>query len=362
MESNQTIPITKDYKVLVGCMTYNHSKYIVDALNGFAMQKTNFPFACIVMDDASTDGEPDVIKDWLKKECDMERADFYDLDLAYVIITPHQTNANCTMVVYLLKRNLYNDGKLKYDLVKDWGYHSEYLALCEGDDYWTDPEKLQIQSDCLDTHPEVDMCAHSFIEKNVISESAACIILKGKEHIISPEDVIANGGGLLATCSLFYRKTIEQEGLIYLKSFWHDYTLMIQGSLRGGIYYLPFTLSTHLLFVPNSFNSKQFSGEYSYKAYGDKITAVLNILDYDKDFVFHKSICAAQLSYSVTYDNKPWENIKKFIQYKEGFWLLSNIRKILVISKCLCPKFSQKIMFLVKKRELPWLSANKLSN
>ena len=51
----------QEYKVLVRCFTFNHSKYIEDTLNSFAMQQTNFPFVCLVIDDASTDGEQEVI-------------------------------------------------------------------------------------------------------------------------------------------------------------------------------------------------------------------------------------------------------------------------------------------------------------
>lgn len=64
----------QNYKVLVSCFTYNQSKYIEDALNGFVMQQTTFPFVRLVMDDASTDGEQDIIKVWMERECDMSKA------------------------------------------------------------------------------------------------------------------------------------------------------------------------------------------------------------------------------------------------------------------------------------------------
>ena len=55
------------FKVCVRCMTYNHSAFIEDAMNGFCMQRTNFPFVCIIVDDASTDSEQEVIKNYLQK-------------------------------------------------------------------------------------------------------------------------------------------------------------------------------------------------------------------------------------------------------------------------------------------------------
>ncbi len=93
--------------VLVNWLTYNQSKYILDALNGFVMQKTNFPFVCLVMDDASSDGEQEVIKGFLDRECAMESAEFSEIEEANIVVVPHKTNPNCMMAVYFLKNNLY---------------------------------------------------------------------------------------------------------------------------------------------------------------------------------------------------------------------------------------------------------------
>lgn len=158
----------QDYKVLVRCFTYNQSKYIEDALNGFAMQQTNFPFVCLVMDDCSTDGEQEVIKAWMDCECDMEKAENVEIELSNIILVPHKLNTNCTFAFYLLKQNLYGTGK-KIPLVTPWCDHCEYEALCEGDDYWTHPEKLQKQVDYLDSHSECGLVytkVKRLIEKN----------------------------------------------------------------------------------------------------------------------------------------------------------------------------------------------------
>lgn len=150
----------QDYKVLVFCATYNQSKYIEEALNGFAMQKTNFPFACLVVEDCSTDGEQDAIKAWLERECDMSKAEYVDLELSNVILVPHKMNENCTFAIYLLKRNLWKEPKLKETLVKPWREHCEYEALCEGDDYWIAGDKLHKQVSFLEVHKEYNVCSH----------------------------------------------------------------------------------------------------------------------------------------------------------------------------------------------------------
>lgn len=152
----------QDYRVLCLCYTYNQVKYIEDTLNGFAMQKTDFPFACLVVEDCSTDGEQDAIKAWLERECDMSKAEYIDHELSNVILVPHKTNVSCTFAIYLLKRNLWKEPELKETLVKPWREHCEYEALCEGDDYWTSPFKLQKQSDFLDTHEKHSFCTHNY--------------------------------------------------------------------------------------------------------------------------------------------------------------------------------------------------------
>ena len=146
------------FKVLVRCFTYNQSKYIVETLNGFAIQTTNFPFVCLVMDDASTDGEQDVIKTWMEKECDMARAEFLDIPSSIVILVPHYVNTSCIFAFYMLKKNLHNVESQKMELVNSWRERSEYEALCEGDDYWIDSMKLQKQVDFLEDNQDYGMC------------------------------------------------------------------------------------------------------------------------------------------------------------------------------------------------------------
>lgn len=162
--SNTIYTPKHDYKVLVCCFTYNQSKYIEDALNGFAMQQTEFPFVCLVMDDCSTDGEQEVIKAWMERECDMVKAEYIDIELSNVIIVPHKSNTSCTFAFYFLKQNLYSSDKKKMNMVYPWRECCEYEAICEGDDYWIDPEKLQKQAEYMDEHRG---CVYLFTDRYI---------------------------------------------------------------------------------------------------------------------------------------------------------------------------------------------------
>lgn len=126
--------------VVIQCITYNHGPYIRDALDGFVMQKTDFPFVAIVHDDASTDNTAEIICEYAQKYPD--------------IILP-----------ILEKENQYSktDGSLGRILrnAKE-ATGAKYIALCEGDDYWTDPHKLQIQVDFLESNPEYSMVVTNY--------------------------------------------------------------------------------------------------------------------------------------------------------------------------------------------------------
>lgn len=149
-----------NFTLLVSCMTYNQSQFIGDTLSGFVIQRTCFPFVCLVMDDASTDGEQIVLREFLDKECDMGAASFNDTLEAEIIQVPHKTNPNCTFVVYFLKENLYGN-PLKKQLIDIWREKCKYEAFCEGDDYWTDPLKLQKQVSFLESNQDYSICFHS---------------------------------------------------------------------------------------------------------------------------------------------------------------------------------------------------------
>lgn len=152
-----------DYKVCITCFTYNQALYIEEALNGFCMQETDFPFVCAVVDDASTDGEPEVIKKYLQEHFDLEDRNVVrneETDDYIKIFARHKTNTNCFFVVLFLKYNHYRIGKDKIPYFSKWRDSVKYQATCEGDDYWIDSYKLQKQIDFLETHPDYVLCCH----------------------------------------------------------------------------------------------------------------------------------------------------------------------------------------------------------
>lgn len=122
-------------KLSILCVTYNQEKYIRSALDSFLMQKTNFDFEVLINDDKSSDSTIDILKEY------------------------EQRYPNIIKPIYQQK-NLWSQGvnisaKILYPIAQ-----GEYLALCDGDDYWTDEFKLQKQVDFLDSNPDFSICFH----------------------------------------------------------------------------------------------------------------------------------------------------------------------------------------------------------
>lgn len=154
------------FKVFVISITYNHSKFIKEAMDGFCMQQTDFPYICCIIDDASTDGEQKVLNDYLEHNFRVSEGYKKETEYAYVTFAQHNENRNCYFVVLLLKYNHYQKGIgwKKAEYIAEWRDNCKYEALCEGDDYWTDPKKLQKQVDFLDANPDYSMCFANAIE------------------------------------------------------------------------------------------------------------------------------------------------------------------------------------------------------
>lgn len=157
----------KEYKYMVctQCMTYNQNPFIEDALSGFSMQETTFPVVYVIVDDASTDGEPDVLKQWCEKNLALDESGVaYRKTMEYGDLTyaRHKEHKNLFFAVLLLSFNHYSNGlkQKKLEYIKYFMDCSKYFALCEGDDYWIHSNKIQRQVDFLESNPDYTMCFH----------------------------------------------------------------------------------------------------------------------------------------------------------------------------------------------------------
>ena len=124
--------------VSIVCITYNHEPYLRQTLEGFLMQETNFPVEIILAEDCSTDGTRSICEEYAAKYLEKIKYIYRDHNVGY---NENEYEAMCAA-----------SGK--------------YIAYCEGDDYWTDPLKLQKQVDFLEAHPEYSVCWHRCKHRN----------------------------------------------------------------------------------------------------------------------------------------------------------------------------------------------------
>ena len=246
-------------KVAIHCMIYNHGPYIRQCLDGFSMQKTDFPFVAVVMDDASTDNGPKLLWDYINIELDAETKQQGETDDYIRVIATHKNNPNCTFAVYFLKYNHHNLKKSKIPYIQEWDDASQYIAICEGDDYWIDPLKLQKQVDVFETNPDITMACnrtklYSERKKKFIGENYCY----NKSQIVNPKDVIYRTGLFISTCSILYKKTIKNN----IPDYWAkckvgDYPLQIMCAMKGKVYYFNEPMSVYRVENSNSWMGKQ---------------------------------------------------------------------------------------------------------
>lgn len=171
--------------VSILCATFNQKEYIAQAIESFLMQKVNFSFEIIIHDDASTDGTADIVREYAKKYPD--------------IIKPILQSENQHSKKNSIWKNfIYSKAKGKY------------LADCEGDDYWTDPNKLQRQVDFLENNPDYVLSTEN---ANILFTATGVVtpFSDQKERDISIEDLLIRRR--FATASAVYRSEFIQEFL-----------------------------------------------------------------------------------------------------------------------------------------------------
>ena len=165
--------------VSVAVITYNHENYIRQCLEGILMQKTDFPFEIIIGEDCSTDGTRKVIEEFEKK---------YP-----AIVKPIYQEKNVGGAV-----NAYS-----YCYPRLSG---KYIAICEGDDYWTDEYKLQKQVDFLEQNPEYVLCFHRVAavdkENNILNSQLA----SDKVILYNWKDILHIS---IPTLSAVFKKTFD---------------------------------------------------------------------------------------------------------------------------------------------------------
>ncbi len=219
--------------VSICCVTYNQETYIRDAIEGFLMQKCTFPYEILIHDDASTDGTSKIIKN-------------YAASYPALIFPIYQTE------------NQYSkkEGSLEARFV--WpNARGKYIAVCEGDDYWTDSGKLQKQVDLLEANPDCSLCFHNaiitFVDKSK-RDRHFCKDFKNKQ-VFGTKDLILKIW-FVPTASIMFRKSDKPDFPDWIKEVFND-DLALQSflSLKGNLIYIDEIMSVYRRYALNSLSA-----------------------------------------------------------------------------------------------------------
>ncbi len=213
----------------VNMITYNHEKYIAQALDSVLMQKVDFKYEIVVGEDCSTDRTRTILLEYKEKY-------------------PH---------IFTLILHEKNVGAAKNVQAVDQACRGEYIAVLEGDDYWTDPNKLQTQVDEMRKYPDCHMSFHPALEtwEDKSGESEIARRQAKGNRVFTTHEIIRGGGGLCPTASLVLKKDVlENLPQWFYEAPAGDYFTQIFGSLHGGALYIDRPMSAYRRNVPGSWS------------------------------------------------------------------------------------------------------------
>lgn len=219
--------------VSVFCITYNHALYIRDCLDGFVKQETDFEYEVVIFDDASTDGTSDIIRKYSKNYPNLIHA-------------------------FIAKENSFKNscrGELSKLLRKEC-LKGKFVAFCEGDDFWTDDDKLQLQVSFLLSHPEYSLTIHNAVKLNYLSNSKSNMVDIESDRELDVRELIMQNTGCFPFCSFVGRKELFIDSFCLFTSVVQDWPLQLYASHIGKVYYFSCAKSTYRYMINNSWTSR----------------------------------------------------------------------------------------------------------
>ncbi|MBQ6021784.1 MAG: glycosyltransferase [Clostridia bacterium] len=215
--------------VSVVCLCYNHEKTVAQAIGSVLAQKTDFPFELIVHDDASVDSTPRIIRAYAEKHPDI---------IVPVLQTENRMqtcNIAETYIAPLLR--------------------GKYVAVCEGDDYWTDPEKLALQVRAMEADPGITMCFHAVTQVLPGGETQIC--RPCKETGAAPAELVVKRGGMFCpSVSLLVRRDIADRWPEYRRQAdVYDYPLQVLSASAGKVWYIDRVMAAYRFQYENSWTA-----------------------------------------------------------------------------------------------------------
>jgi len=282
--------------VSIVCCTYNHEGYIEDAIKGFLGQKTSFSFEIILHDDCSSDKTSEIIKRYANAYPEIIKP-IFQLD------------------------NQYSKGVRVFFNASSYA-QGEYLAFCEGDDYWISPHKLQRQVDALRFRPEPEICFHSAIKTigDFKSNSLFCKYAGG-DQIFSVSTIIRCGGSFMPTASMMIRRSFFDRAFSdktgFFKKHMTGYFYQIFCSLKGGALYIDQPMSVYRSMADGSWSEQmEFNQEY-FKKWLSNYLSSLREADMKTNYKYSQDIMVPIRRCHISVLN----NVRLSIRFREDHYI-----------------------------------------
>ena len=280
--------------VSILCLCYNHERYIRQALDGMLMQETQYSYEILINDDKSTDSSAAILREYEKKYPDMIKVEYQE-------------------------KNLYSQGLYPNTLLLQKA-QGKYIALCEGDDFWIDPHKLQKQIHFMEQHPEYSMTGHSAYvayEDGVLMPGIQCPY--GQERDVSAEEILS--GWRLPTASLVYRRSAQKELVVPYRKGARvgDFCLGFYLALQGKVHFFTEPMSVYRYMSVASVMAPLLRDRKKLAAHEDEMAALIQRMDEYTDFQYHKTAQEALdgFIYNKYYALGDFHHLKELPLYQE---------------------------------------------
>lgn len=330
------------FKVCCRCFTFNQAKYITDAMNGFTMQQTSFPFVSTIVDDASTDGEQEVIRKYVEDNFDFSEgsvAYHKETDYAHITYAQHKANKNCYFAVLYLKENHYSQRKPKLGYLSEWRDMCEYEAICEGDDYWIAGDKLHKQVNFMNNHPDCGMC---YTKSKMYDQSTNSFLTKTFGGPGTTSDYFIFTGNPVPTATVMLRFSAHKQYLEAKRQLpefkMGDYVSWLWMSANSKIAFLPVITSVYRLLPKSASHSDNpriefINSSYDLRCYFHDLLGYTNkeiierqrVTKILKEYAYYKYF-RQYMQYFIYAIQKDWKNLF-VIENWAALWYFIRISK-----------------------------------
>lgn len=291
--------------VSINCITYNHQPYIRKTLDGFLMQNTDFSYEVLIHDDASTDCTQEIIREYVNRWPDIFKP---------ILQEENQYSKGITNI----------SGHFNFPRAR-----GRYICMCEGDDYWTDPDKLRLQVEYMEAHPDCTLCFHSAriqIEDGSLTDARMRPYNLDKR--VTPEEIIGKTSGYATASLMFPSRLVQHLPDYYVNCPVGDIPLQLMMAAAGYGYYMDRDMCVYRVGSMGSWTVQEKQGDYEKKqrVYFERMKATYMDFDRATGKRFHEVVMqAVERLYFLTMVNT--RQFQEILSPKyQGFYKELNLR------------------------------------